>query len=936
MRIVSYNTRGLRLGQSAADKARRLVVDKLLEDSDILCLQETFLPKQELDKLNSVNSNFQGAGESTTDLSLGLVHGRISGGVAIMWHKKYDPIVTVIRLGVDWCIAIKVAQENNVFIILNIYTPYECYSNEDVYLQRLAFIGSFIEECEYTCIYVMGDFNADVSDVKSLFGQYLTQFCQDNKLTLSSKVLLPTDSYTYVSEAWNTTSWLDHCICTTEAHESIDNVEIMYGMATADHMPVSLMLNIETLPELTTKDNHSNNVKVDWDRLTENDLGWYYSLSENILGDIEIPYDAILCDNVNCDNPKHRNDLCAMYNDIVLGLNNASKPLCNRRAKQQNVRPGWNEHVSALHQRAREAFKNWAALGKPRHGPVCDLKKQAVTQFKYAVRFIKRSEHTLRANSLAKKLLHNDVRDFWKEVKVMNASKIPLPSSIDGVTGTVNIAELWRKHYSDLLNCVKSEDFSIDTIPYENVVIRAEEVSSAIGKLALNKSCGPDQITAEHLRFASHRVFVLLALSFSGMLVHGILSSSMLSVLLVPVIKDKTGKISSIENYRPIALTSVLSKVLERILLDRLEKYVVTTDYQFGFKSKHGTDMCIYALKEAVSKYTKQNSTMFLCFLDASKAFDRINHGKLFVKLQERGVPPYLIRVLHFWYANQTMRVRWGNTTSDPFLVTNGVRQGGILSPMLFNLYMDDLSKRLKDCKTGCMVGDRLINHLLYADDLVIMSPYSAGLQQLLRVCSDYGQQFDIKFNSKKSVIMMVKTKEDRTKTFPTFVLSDNVLTVVNKVKYLGHIIRDDLCDDDDIQRQYCKLYAQSNMVARKFYMCSDHVKIALFKAYCTPLYTAHLWCRYSKAKMHKLQVAYNDALRILLKVPRWTSASQLFVLHNVPTLNAVIRNVVHKFLMRMEHSVNEIINVFTMPKKSSIRYTSCYWRHWRLCLYGL
>uniref|UniRef100_A0A8C2IQZ7 Uncharacterized protein n=1 Tax=Cyprinus carpio TaxID=7962 RepID=A0A8C2IQZ7_CYPCA len=94
------------------------------------------------------------------------------------------------------------------------------------------------------------------------------------------------------------------------------------------------------------------------------------------------------------------------------------------------------------------------------------------------------------------------------------------------------------------------------------------EVTFAIGKLVLNKSCGLDQITAEHLKFASHRLVVLLALCFTGMLIHGTLPSSMLSVLLVPVIKDKTGKISSIENYRLISLASVMSKVLEIILLD--------------------------------------------------------------------------------------------------------------------------------------------------------------------------------------------------------------------------------------------------------------------------------------------------------------------------------------------------------------------------------
>lgn len=88
-----------------------------------------------------------------------------------MWHKKYDSLTSVIgRLGIDWCIAIKGAYNNNVFIILNVYTPSEFHSRKNEFLQKLAFVNSFIEENEFTCIYVMRDINADISDSKSLLG----------------------------------------------------------------------------------------------------------------------------------------------------------------------------------------------------------------------------------------------------------------------------------------------------------------------------------------------------------------------------------------------------------------------------------------------------------------------------------------------------------------------------------------------------------------------------------------------------------------------------------------------------------------------------------------------------------------------------------------------------------------------------------------------
>ena len=343
-------------------------------------------------------------------------------------------------------------------------------------------------------------------------------------------------------------------------------------------------------------------------------------------------------------------------------------------------------------------------------------------------------------------------------------------------------------------------------------------------------------------------------------------------------------------------MASVLSKVLERILLDNLSLYICTTDNQFGFKEKHSTDLCIYALKEIVETYRRQNSTVLIGFIDASKAFDRINHHKLFLKLSQRGVPGSITRILAYWYSNQNMQVRWGSRVSTPFGVGNGVRQGGLLSPALFNLYMDDLSDQLNHCRTGCMIGNTLVNHLMYADDLAIVSPSSAGFQQLLNICSIYGVTFDVKYNAKKSVVMICRTKGDRDLTFPDFHLSGNVLSVSVKTKYLGHFMTDQMSDDDDMYRQRRMLYAQANMLVRKFHFCSEEVKISLFRAYCTPLYTAPLWVKYKKASLHKLQVAYNDCMRILLRKPRWSSASELFCHAGVSTFQALLRHLIEMY----------------------------------------
>ena len=124
--------------------------------------------------------------------------------------------------------------------------------------------------------------------------------------------------------------------------------------------------------------------------------------------------------------------------------------------------------------------------------------------------------------------------------------------------------------------------------------------------------------------------------------------------------------------------------------------------------------------------------------MDASKAFDRVNHWTLFKKLIDRGMPDVFVRLLVYWYRTQNACVRWSTACSEMFTVSNGVRQGGILSPLFCNVYMDGLSDILCKTECGCTMGGRMINHLMYADDVVILSPSAKGLQRLINICAAY------------------------------------------------------------------------------------------------------------------------------------------------------------------------------------------------------
>ena len=350
------------------------------------------------------------------------------------------------------------------------------------------------------------------------------------------------------------------------------------------------------------------------------------------------------------------------------------------------------------------------------------------------------------------------------------------------------------------------------------------------------------------------KIVPLLSVCFTGFLVHGFMPASLLTVILVPIIKNKAGNVNSKDNYRPVALSSIISKVFESIILSRIECYLITNANQSGFKRKHGTDLCIYTLKEMINMYTSLNSCVFSCFLDASKAFDRVNHSVLFEKLAKRGIPGYILRILIFWYENQRMSVKWGSNYSEYFNVTNGVRQGSIISPYFFNVYVDDLSVKLNNMKIGCMVGELIVNHLLYADDIVLISPSSRGLKRLLEECEKYGLETDILFNASKSAVMCYKSKRTSNFRIPDFTLNGSVIPLVNSCKYLGHFLSDTCSDSLDIDRQRKKIFIQGNSLIRRFYMCTIDVKLTLFQSFCSPMYTAHLWTRYTNTDIASLQ----------------------------------------------------------------------------------
>ena len=594
LRLGFYNCHSFPRSRHAL--SLRTDLEVLFAGTDILCLQETWLFKQDLYSLNSVHADFVGIGTSTFDLSDGFCKGHAPGGVAILYRQSLQNCFEPVHFDIDWCIGAKVSIDGKSFIILNLYLPYQCAENEPEYLEKLGELGSILEGINHTSYIVVGDWNANLGQTgQAIFAKHMTEFCDEHSLIISSTALLPLDSFTYVSDSWGTISWLDHAVSSLDMHNTIASVEIGYGISQDDHMPVTMEFNVSSLPSLELSNNFESK-NVDWSNVTNDDIALYKDATDYYLDELNIA-SGVRCTNTSCDVSTHVHDIFALYDKLVHCLVRAGKETLSGRTVdgKRFTKPGWNDHVKELYEIWRENFIAWKEAGKPRQGPLFEAHKESKASSKRAIRYIKRHENELRREALARKLVSKDTNEFWKEVRKISGSRAPRPTMIEGVCGEDKIAALWGQHFQELFISVPSskEELIGDVEEYEYVSTSVEEVNEAIRELAIGKACGADDISVEHLKYASGRLAPLLSLCFTACGIHGKLPDSLMKVILVPVVKNKAGSISSMNNYRPVALASAISKVYEIVLLNKMKPFLNTHDNQFRYKKGLGTDNCI-------------------------------------------------------------------------------------------------------------------------------------------------------------------------------------------------------------------------------------------------------------------------------------------------------------------------------------------------------
>ena len=241
-------------------------------------------------------------------------------------------------------------------------------------------------------------------------------------------------------------------------------------------------------------------------------------------------------------------------------------------------------------------------------------------------------------------------------------------------------------------------------------------------------------------------------------------------------------RLSVPSNYRPVTVSSTLSKLLELYILDISGQFEFS-DLQFGFVPGRSTNMAAVLAQDVISYCKSRGSPVYACSLDAQGAFDAVPHEILFRKALGV-IPDHSWAMMVSWYRSITVQVKWGNQLSSHIVISKGTRQGGLSSPFLFNLFYKDLIDMLSAFSGGITIGAMSYNVFCYADDILICSLTVTGLQKMIDIAQMYISSHGLAFNPSKTECVIFGNCYFKSR--PSWYLGGVSLSEHDYINYLG------------------------------------------------------------------------------------------------------------------------------------------------------
>ena len=422
-----------------------------------------------------------------------------------------------------------------------------------------------------------------------------------------------------------------------------------------------------------------------------------------------------------------------------------------------------------------------------------------------------------------------------------------------------------------------------------------DEVLRAIRQTSSGKAPGIDGITAEMFKSAGPVALAAFHTLLTNIWEEEELPKDFRDATVVSLFKNKGSK-NDCNNYRGISLLCIAGKILARILLNRLVENISEgnlPETQCGFRPNRSTVDMIFSVRQVQEKCREQNMDLYMVFVDLTKAFDTVNREALWVILSKFGCPHKFVNLIRQFHDNMTGQVLSGGEVSEPFNISNGVKQGCVLAPVLFNLFFTCvLNHAIKDLDLGVYlryrldgslfdlrrlnsktkVVEKIILEALFADDCALMAHKESDLQIIADKFAETSRLFGLTISLGKTEVLFQPAPASTTPP-PSISIEGTQLKTVDDFRYLGSTISNDDSLDKEINVRICKASQalgrlRARVLSQHNIQLSTKLKVYRAVVITSLLYGCETWTVYRR-HLKQLEKFHMRSLRSIMRI-RW------------------------------------------------------------------
>ena len=659
---------------------------------------------------------------------------KASGGVGIMLAEKWVEKVFEVQRITDRILMLKLIIGKQIFTFVALYAPQagRPAAEKDSFYYQLQSAVMGISDSEE--VIFLGDWNGHVGTAADGFelvhggrgfgkrnpeGERVLDFALANDLVVGNTLFIKRESHLVTFSSGGNKTQVDYVLYRRNFRGNVTNVKVIPGEEVVQqHFLLVCDFNVRIPPQKKRK--FVPRLRS-WKLRDPAVISKYHDVFQTKAASVV---------SSQVDNPVE-----ASWSNLKTPLLEATKETCGLSSQHQ-WRPEtwwWNDKVDAAIKSKRALYKTYKSLRKQGDTPgVAKAKADYDIAKRHARREVWLAKQAASVETF--KAVDPQGSNIYRIARQMSRDNQDIvgENCVKNDAGQLSLTDedkmkAWVEHYSKLLNV--EFPWPKDTLPDVAPVagppppVTMEQIRKAISKMKCGKAAGPSGIIAEMLKASGEEGVRLLRQLGEDVFSTGVIPEEWEQSTILNLYKGK-GDALDRGNYRGLKLTEQVMKVLEGVLESAVRGMVDVNKLQFGFVPGRGTTDAIFIARQLQEKYRAAKKPLYFAFVDLEKAFDRVPREVLWWALRSLGVEEWAVRVIQGMYANARSRVRVNGQLSEDFDVTVGVHQGSVLSPLLFILVLEALSRGFHTDKPW---------ELLYADDLVIIASSEQELVDRLR-----------------------------------------------------------------------------------------------------------------------------------------------------------------------------------------------------------